>query len=540
MPWQNPKNLTDALEAVARSYDVKATGECCLKLIERARRDDQPFPFDEAKRALEILRAERMFPLMERLADTFIQCGQNHPRIRRQYAQALLDQGRISSAICLLEKLVSDTARKERSENVEARGLLGRAYKQMYVDGHGDSRARGGKTLAQAVRYYYDVYRKAPSEYLWHGVNAVALLERADKDGVALKGLPKAKALAEKVLALAKRVDARTKPDDPNRRWNSATALEAAIGLERADEVHAWLERYLTSDGLTAFELASTRRQLVEVWQLDPGSGMGKDVLPLLETKLLKCWGSQVEVMPGEVQERGESSVRLEKVLGDTAYVPLNWYRRGLERCARVARVETEFDPDQGFGTGFLVRGSELKSSLDATAYLVTNAHVVSAAGVSSALLPAQARVSFKALAGAEQRRWNVKGVKWESPPDKLDCALLELDAPVDGLGEDYPLATALPVKGEGARVYIIGHPKGGTLSFSLNDNRLLDYDERLLHYRAPTEGGSSGSPVFNQDWQLLGLHHGGGTNMAKLHNEPGRYAANEGIWIDAIRQGIS
>jgi V8-like Glu-specific endopeptidase len=133
-----------------------------------------------------------------------------------------------------------------------------------------------------------------------------------------------------------------------------------------------------------------------------------------------------------------------------------------------------------------------------------------------------------------------VKRVKWESPPDKLDCALLELDAPVEGLGESYPLAAARPVKDESARVYIIGHPKGGTLSFSLNDNRLLDYDDRLLHYRAPTEGGSSGSPVFNEEWQLLGLHHGGGKDMAKLNKEPGRYAANEGIWIEAIRKGIS
>jgi hypothetical protein len=43
---------------------------------------------------------------------------------------------------------------------------------------------------------------------------------------------------------------------------------------------------------------------------------------------------------------------------------------------------------------------------------------------------------------------------------------------------------------------------------------------------------------VFNADWQLLGLHHSGG-NFARLNNEPGRYVANEGIWIEAIRQGI-
>ena len=110
---------------------------------------------------------------MERLADAFLQSGQRHPRIRRQYAQALLDQGRISSALSVLDRLVADTARKDRRENAEAPGLLGRANKQMYVDGHGEA-SLARETLKRAIRRYYDVYRKAPSEYLWHGVNALA------------------------------------------------------------------------------------------------------------------------------------------------------------------------------------------------------------------------------------------------------------------------------------------------------------------------------------------------------------------------------
>jgi endonuclease G len=31
------------------------------------------------------------------------------------------------------------------------------------------------------------------------------------------------------------------------------------------------------------------------------------------------------------------------------------------------------------------------------------------------------------------------------------------------------------------------------------------------LHYRAATEGGGSGGPVFNNEWKLIGLHHAGG-----------------------------
>jgi V8-like Glu-specific endopeptidase len=80
----------------------------------------------------------------------------------------------------------------------------------------------------------------------------------------------------------------------------------------------------------------------------------------------------------------------------------------------------------------------------------------------------------------------------------------------------------------------VIGHPKGGSLSFSIHDNVLLDHKAPHLHYRAPTEGASSGSPVFNSQWKLVGLHHAGSKDMRRLNGE-GTYAANEGIWIQSI-----
>jgi hypothetical protein len=533
MPWKNPKHVTRDLAAAAASFDEPTAAALCEDLIARTRREDRPFPLDEAKLALKALRSARMFPLMERVADTFIQSGQKSPIIRRQYAQALLDQGRIASAVRVLEEIASSSRGVSAGEMAEARGLLGRAYKQMYVDGHGEAPTRGRATLDRAVRCYYDVYKKRPRLYLWQGINAVALLRRGEEDGLRLKEYPEPLALADEILTHAKTLDAKKKADS----WTFATALEAAVALGRVDEAQVWLPRYLKSKQLDAFALGSTRRQLLEVWNLDPQKDLGREVLPLLEARLLELSGAEVELAPARVTRR---EVSLEKVLGDTSYVPLAWYRRGLDRCVRVGRVETDFDPDRGFGTGFLIRGADLKGSLGDAWYLVTSAHVVSAAGVSQALRPEQARISFRAHPKSETRRWRVQAVRWESPPDRLDCAILELDAPVEDELPPYPIARARPVLEEGARVYIIGHPKGGTLSFSLNDNRLLDYDDRLLHYRAPTEGGSSGSPVFNQDWELLGLHHGGGRDMARLNKKAGRYAANEGIWIEAIRQGMA
>ncbi len=104
------------------------------------------------------------------------------------------------------------------------------------------------------------------------------------------------------------------------------------------------------------------------------------------------------------------------------------------------------------------------------------------------------------------------------------------------------PLARALPHKPlRHRRAYVIGHPLGlAQPQFSLQDNILLDYDQRVLHYRSPTERGSSGSPVFDHEWRLIGLHHVGGDRIPQLNKAGGTYAANEGITVEAIRGRLS
>jgi hypothetical protein len=118
---------------------------------------------------------------------------------------------------------------------------------------------------------------------------------------------------------------------------------------------------------------------------------------------------------------------------------------------------------------------------------------------------------------------------------------VLELDAyPV--AVTPVPLARRLPnlAAKDPPRAYLIGHPRGlEQPQFSLQDNLLLDYDETLLHYRSPSEPGSSGSPVFNSEWQLIGVHHAGGFDRPRLRNQGGSYAANEAISLPAIAAGL-
>jgi V8-like Glu-specific endopeptidase len=77
-------------------------------------------------------------------------------------------------------------------------------------------------------------------------------------------------------------------------------------------------------------------------------------------------------------------------------------------------------------------------------------------------------------------------------------------------------------------------------LQISLHDSVLLDIDndERLVHYRTPTDPGSSGSPVFNALWEVMALHHGGSASTPRLRGE-GTYEANEGISLSAIRRAL-
>ena len=57
------------------------------------------------------------------------------------------------------------------------------------------------------------------------------------------------------------------------------------------------------------------------------------------------------------------------------------------------------------------------------------------------------------------------------------------------------------------------------------------------VHYHAPTEGGNSGSPVFDDSgWKVIALHHKGGRfGMPRLTGQSGTYAANEGLALATL-----
>jgi hypothetical protein len=134
-----------------------------------------------------------------------------------------------------------------------------------------------------------------------------------------------------------------------------------------------------------------------------------------------------------------------------------------------------------------------------------------------------------------------VNGVVWSSPVEELRSILVTLDGPVPDV-EPLPIRSkrlSLPIT-ERAGVVVIAHPGGRSLEFSIADTMLLDADDIRVHYRAATEGGSSGGVVLDAaDLSALAIHTSRDYDMRRLHGRPGTYEACEGISLFAIRNAV-
>jgi Trypsin-like peptidase domain/Tetratricopeptide Repeats-Sensor len=508
------------LTGAATSFDWLRVAEVVDDYVRHLRSAANPAPAAEVKAILQLLRDNLRYAELRAVADTALAWAPGNAPARRQYAQALVD-GDNPAAALLIYCGIAEDATTPAAEQVEARGGVGRCYKQLFVvTANPDRRA---EYLRQALQAYLDAYRE-DGRRIWHGINAVALLARAERDGLPVAG--DAGALAEEVLATVENAPAMDA-------WAHATVAEAMIALGRSAEATQAANRFVNARDGDAFKVTSFLRQLVEIWQLDTSGPPGDTLLPLLRSRLLDSRGGGVRIETGDVRAELVAEpldAKLEKVLGHTRFQSLTWYRTGLVRCRAVAQVVD--GNDDGIGTGFLVRGPDLHLDLPPLVFM-TNGHVVP-----EALLPGDARVVFRGLdADGTRQDFRVARCWWYRPSgaSELDTTLLELDAyPAEV--EPVPLASRLPALMGDPRAYLIGHPRGlAQPQFSLQDNALLDYDDTLIHYRSPTEGGSSGSPVFDYQWNLIGLHHAGGLDMPQLHGRGGTYAANEAIALKAI-----
>lgn len=542
MSWDADKFQRD-LDAALDSYDRELVSARCGELVAHVLALAPPYDERAAHQVLGSLQRKRYFDRVREVADALMQAGLRTATIRRRYAQALIDQGELAAAVPFLRELIADTAADahQQFEHSEARGLMGRAHKQCYVTRACSGSTTIGAHLNESLCCYLAVYEEQPDKYNWHGINAAALLLRGARDGVAVDGIGDAAARGRELAGEILQRMTHLWDQGAASMWDCGTAMEACVALGKHDEAREWLERYVAVPRSDAFELASTLRQLEQIWDLRVDTEPGSTLLPLLRAELLKREGGGFKVSPSELRHEGhgeERTTRFEKVLGTVRYHNYRFMLEAIARARSVVRIE--YAPGQGLGTGFVVNAEDLCASLAPGLVVLTNAHVVSP-DYKDAMRPEDAIVTFQLLRSerGSEEEYRVEKLEWSSPPLELDATVLRLDGYPQGI-EPIPIHARLPLADGEQRVYVIGHPKGGELSFSIQDNLLLDHESPYLHYRAPTEGGSSGSPVFNSQWRLIGLHHAGAHDMQRLNGKPGRYAANEGIWIQAVAQQIA
>ena len=98
--------------------------------------------------------------------------------------------------------------------------------------------------------------------------------------------------------------------------WRIGTELEAHIALNDSVRAADAAVRYTAAEEADAFQIASTLRQLTEVWELTSNAPPGSQVLPTLRAAFLAREGGGFRLEPHQVAADVEGSAGLEKVFG--------------------------------------------------------------------------------------------------------------------------------------------------------------------------------------------------------------------------------
>jgi endonuclease G len=245
----------------------------------------------------------------------------------------------------------------------------------------------------------------------------------------------------------------------------------------------------------------------------------------------------------------------LERLIGKRNIVSVNFFARGLQTAKAVCRIKTlgtaVGPPD--YATGFLITPN----------LLVTNNHVLpdpETASRSLAEFGYELDTNFVECRG---RIFPFAPIEAFYTSADLDFTIVAI-SPMGHDGTpitDFGVLPLIPTSGKGLineHVSIIQHPQGGTKQVVVRENRIIELDKAkfpnlnpaFMHYTADTEPGSSGSPIFNDQWDVVSIHHQAiddrdennqplnkqGEVWTEDQGEDARmWIANEGIRISAL-----
>ena len=215
---------------------------------------------------------------------------------------------------------------------------------------------------------------------------------------------------------------------------------------------------------------------------------------------------SLVAAKPAPSLRARDRAITNERIMGATRdLLSVEFFEIGLDAARSVGRVSIEGD---ALGTGFLV-GCDL---------MMTNNHVLETAGDAAI---AQLELDFEAMIFGQPRRTEV----FELDPERFFMTDPTLDFSLVAVKPRSRAGTPLqgygfkPLIGEQGKILvsqsvnIVQHPDGRPKEVVIRNNQLIDLfdnqdDIPFCQYLADTEQGSSGSPVYNDQWEIIALHH--------------------------------
>ena len=220
----------------------------------------------------------------------------------------------------------------------------------------------------------------------------------------------------------------------------------------------------------------------------------------------------------------------LERIIGQNQLMSSFFLPLGAERARAVGRIVTQ--TGLGVGTGFLI----------SPRLLMTNNHVIK-----NDKIAAVCRIEFDYVRRFDGRFGNTQFFRL-LPEEffltsvtrddlNLDYTIVAVE-PVNSLGGELAGRGSIPLVSTFGDLTvlewanIIQHPGGDPQQVALRDNKVVKSLEHFIHYEADTQPGSSGSPVFNDQWQLVALHHSGVPDEER----PGVYRLQNGDEWDRRR----
>lgn len=237
----------------------------------------------------------------------------------------------------------------------------------------------------------------------------------------------------------------------------------------------------------------------------------------------------------------------LERIIGSNNLISINYLVKGIDASRPVCRINIRdrMGRPAGFGTGFMVSPS----------LLLTNHHVIETVDIAQKSLAEFDFESDKDFIPKPTRLFMLDPGKFYYSHQVLDFALIAVNPrALDGTQlADYGFLSLIPDSGKvliDEPVSIIQHPQGADKHIALRSNRVLNLLNEFIHYETDTMPGSSGSPVFNDQWQVAALHHSGvpkvnadGKPLTKnnrvwrpeMGEDAIHWIANEGVRISAI-----